>query len=360
MLKRIDTYIIKKFLGTFFYAITLLAGVIIIFDLSEKIQDLLENKAPLQEIIFSYYLNFLPYFINLFSYLFVFISVIFFTSKLAINTEIIAILSSGVSFRRLLRPYLLAASFLAAMSFVLGNFVIPHTNIKMREFKQKYITNLKLDLGQNIHFQIAKSNFAYVERYDEKSATAFKFSLEKFNENGELTYKLNSVKALYDTVNHKWEIKDFYIRQKDGLKETLIKGTSMDTVLALTPSDLILIKEDYEIMDFFELRKFIRDQKLKGAGSVIQYEVEQHKRTAYPFASLILTLIGVSLSARKIRGGMGMHLGLGIALTFLYILFMQFATVFAVYGGLSAVVAAWIPNIIFALIALFLVRNAPK
>jgi lipopolysaccharide export system permease protein len=199
-----------------------------------------------------------------------------------------------------------------------------------------------------------------VERYDEKSATAFKYSLEKFNENGELTYKLNSVKALYDTVNHKWEIKDFYIRQKDGLKETLIKGTSMDTVLALTPSDLILIKEDYEIMDFFELRKFIRDQKLKGAGSVIQYEVEQHKRTAYPFASLILTLIGVSLSARKIRGGMGMHLGLGIALTFLYILFMQFATVFAVYGGLSAVVAAWIPNIIFALIALFLVRNAPK
>ncbi|NPD46689.1 MULTISPECIES: LptF/LptG family permease [unclassified Lentimicrobium] len=360
MLKKIDRYIIKKFLGTFFYAITLLAGVIIVFDLSEKIQDLLENKAPLYEIIFSYYLNFLPYFINLFSYLFVFISVIFFTSKLATNTEIIAILSSGVSFRRLLRPYMIAATFLALMSFVLGNFVIPHTNVKMREFKQKYISNLKMDRGQNIHFQISRNNFVYVERYDERTLSAMKFSLEQFDDDGSLIYKLNSGKAIYDTVNNNWKIKDFYIREIDGLKEVLTKGSEMDTTLALIPKDLILIKEDYEVMDFFEINKFIKDQKMKGAGNVIQYEVEQQKRTAYPFAALILTLIGVSLSSRKVRGGMGMHLGLGIALTFIYILFMQFATVFAVYGGLSPILAAWIPNIVFSFIAFYLVRNAPK
>ena len=360
MLKKIDRYIIKKFLGTFFYAITLLAGVIIVFDLSEKIQDLLENKAPIYEIIFSYYLNFLPYFINLFSYLFVFISVIFFTSKLATNTEIIAILSSGVSFRRLLRPYLIAATFLALMSFVLGNFVIPHTNVKMREFKQKYISNLNMDRGQNIHFQISRNNFVYVERYDARTFSAMKFSLEQFDDEGSLIYKLNSGKAIYDTVNDNWKIKDFYIREIDGLKEVLTKGSEMDTTLALIPKDLILIKEDYEVMDFFEINKFIKDQKMKGAGNVIQYEVEQQKRTAYPFAALILTLIGVSLSSRKVRGGMGMHLGLGIALTFIYILFMQFATVFAVYGGLSPILAAWIPNIVFSFIAFYLVRNAPK
>ena len=360
ILTKIDKYIIKKFLGTFFYAITLLAGEIIVFDLSEKIQDLLENHAPISEIIFSYYLNFLPYFINLFSYLFVFISVIFFTSKLAINTEIIAMLSSGLSFRRLLRPYIISAVLLAVLSFVLANFVIPHTNVTMREFKQKYISNLKLDRGHNIHFQIAKKNFVYVESFNPKTKTAKRFSLEQFDQDGKLLYKLNSSKAIFDTVKEKWIIHDYYIRKINGEREKLIKGMEMDTAIALYPEDLVLIKEDYEVMDFFELRKFIKDQKMKGAGNVIQYEVEQQKRTAYPFAALILTLIGVSLSSRKIRGGMGMHLGLGIALTFIYIMFMQFATVFAVYGGLSPLLAAWIPNMIFLVIALFLVNNAPK
>ena len=360
MLTIIDKYIIKKFLGTFFYSIALLAGVIIVFDLSEKIQDLLENHAPVSEIIFDYYLNFIPYFINLFSYLFVFISVIYFTSKLATNTEIIAILSSGVSFKRLLRPYMIAASFLALLSFVLANFVIPHTNIKMREFEQKYISNLKLDRGHNIHFQIAKNNFIYVERYNPKTLTAARFSIERFDEEGALQYKLNSREAVFDTLKNSWEIKDYYIRELNGTNEILSKGKSLDTTLALYPKDLVLIKEDFKVMDFFEINHFIEDQKMKGAGNVVEYEVERQKRSAFPFAALILTIIGVSLSSRKIRGGMGMHLGLGIALTFLYILFMQFATVFSVYGGLSPFFAAWIPNIVFAIIAVILLKQAPK
>ncbi|OYT17617.1 MAG: hypothetical protein B7C24_01820 [Bacteroidetes bacterium 4572_77] len=360
MFTLIDKYIIKKFLGTFFYSIALLAGIIIVFDLSEKIQDLLENHAPFWEIVIDYYLNFIPYFINLFSYLFVFISVIYFTSKMANNTEIIAILSSGVSFKRLLRPYLIAAAILSLLSFVLGNFIIPHTNVKMREFEQKYISNLKLDRGHNIHFQIAKNNFIYVERYNPKKYTARRFSLEQFDEEGALIYKLNSKEAIFDTVNKFWTINQYYIRTINGHKETLRKGKSLDTIIPLYPKDLILMKEDFKVMDFFEINTFIKDQQMKGAGNVVAYQVERHKRSAFPFAALILTVIGVSLSSRKIRGGMGMHLGLGIALTFLYILFMQFATVFSVYGGLSPFFAAWIPNIVFLVIALVLLKQAPK
>lgn len=360
MLNKLDRYIIKKFLGTFFYAITLLAGIIIVFDVSEKIEDFLENKAPVVEIIFDYYLNFLPYFINLFSYLFVFIAVIFFTSKLAGHSEIIAMLSIGVSFNRLLRPYLIGATLLALLSFVLANFVIPHTNVNMRRFEQKYISNLQKDIGRNVHFQIAENNFVFCQSFDNHKNTMNDFSLEQFDKTGALRYKLTAEQAIYDSVANAWHLKNYYKRHIRQGKENLQQGSSMDTMLNLYPTDLMVIKEDYKEMDFFEIRKFVKKQKMKGAANVVEYEVEQHKRMAYPFASLILTIIGVSLSSRKVRGGIGVHLGFGIFLTFLYILFMQFATVFAVYGGLLPIIAAWIPNIFFLLIAVILLKKAPK
>jgi len=359
-MKKIDYYIIKKFLGTFFYSIALLTIIIIIFDVSEKIEDFIEKEAPLNEIIFSYYINFLPYFVNLFSYLFVFITVIFFTSKLAANTEIIAMLSSGISFKRLLRPYIISAGILGVLSFSLANFVIPHTNIEMRIFKQKYLSNLQKDMGENIHFQISKGTFVYVERFKVKTGTARKFSLEKVDSLGQLIYKLNTDKAVFDTISNKWTLINYYERYIDGLNEKLIIGKTKDTTLALNPKDLIVIKEDYEEMDFFQIRNFIAKQKLKGSPNVMTYEIEMHKRIAFPFATIILTIIGVSLSSRKVRGGIGMHLGLGIALTFIYILFMQFTTVFAISGNLSPLVAAWIPNLIYIIIALYLLKKAPK
>jgi lipopolysaccharide export system permease protein len=359
-MKKIDYYIIKKFLGTFFYSIALLTIIIIIFDVSEKIEDFIENEAPLSEILFSYYINFLPYFINLFSYLFVFITVIFFTSKLAANTEIIAMLSAGISFKRLLRPYLISAAILGVLSFTLANFVIPHTNIEMRIFKQKYLDNLQKDMGQNIHFQMNKGTFIYLERYQKKTGSALKFSLEQVDSSGRLVYKLNTDKAVYDSLTNKWTLNKYYERYIDGMDERLISGQTKDTTLALSPKDLIVIKEDYEEMDFFEIRDFIDKQKLKGAPNVINYEIEMNKRIAFPFAAIILTIIGVSLSSRKVRGGIGMHLGLGIALTFLYILFMQFTTVFAISGNLSPLLAAWVPNIIYVFIALYLLKKAPK
>lgn len=354
LLKKIDWYIIKKFLGTFFYSIALLTVIIIVFDISEKIDDFIENAAPLNKIIFQHYMNFIPYFVNMFSYLFTFIAVIFFTSKLAMNTEIIAILSSGVSFNRLLYPYMLSAFMLTIMSFYLANFVIPKANVVRREFKDRYIEKLTRSKDHNIHIQISPGTFAYVESYNVHTNTGQNFSLEKFDENGSLEFKLNSDKMVYDSVSGEWKIYNYYIRDIRGIHEKLRKGAQLDTLLNLAPSDLFFKKEDFEVMNYFEIRKYIAEQKMKGNPRIKDYEVEKNKRIAFPFATLVMTLIGVSLSSRKVRGGIGLHLGLGIGLAFLFILIMQVSTVFAVSGNLSPALAAWLPNIIFGIVGIFL------
>lgn len=360
MLKIIDIYIIRKFLGTFFYAITLLILIVIIFDVSENIDSFIEKEAPLSAIIFDYYLNFIPYFINLFIYLFTFISVIFFTSKLAGNTEIIAILSSGISFKRLLRPYLISSVFLAIMSFYLGNFLIPKTNQVRRVFKNNYMENLTRDKSKNLHLQISPGTFAFVESYNSKLHTGYKFSLEKF-EGQEMTFKLMAERIYLDTANNSWRLKDYFIRTIDSVgMQTLRKGKEMDTTFSLQPQDLYKIKEEFEEMDYFELNEHINSEKRKGSMAYKKFEVEKNKRASGPAAIIILTIIGVSLSSRKVRGGIGMHLGVGIALTFSYILLMQISTVFSTFGNLSPFVASWIPNIIFTIIAIYLLIKAPK
>lgn len=358
-MKLLDIYIIKKFLGTFFYAISLLIVIVIIFDISENIDEFLEKDAPLVDIIFSYYLNFIPYFINLFVYLFTFISVIFFTSKLASNTEIVAMLSGGVSYYRFLRPYFISAIVLAVMSFYLGNFLIPKTNIKRREFKDKYMENLQRDKDRNIHLKIGPQTYVYLENFNSSTNTGIRFSLEEFDGN-KLVYKMMADRLRWDSTESHWNIDNYNIRKIGEIQETLVRGRKMDTTLNLLPSDLYEKKEDFEEMNYWELRERIEYEKLKGSEKVKIYEVEKHKRIAAPFATIILTLIGVSLSSRKMRGGIGMHLGLGIAFTFTYILFMQITMVFATFGDLSPFFAAWIPNFVFAIIGLVLLRTAQK
>ncbi|NOU46755.1 MAG: YjgP/YjgQ family permease [Bacteroidales bacterium] len=358
-MKIIDWYIFKKFLGTFVYAISLLIIIVIIFDISENIEDYLKSNAPIKAIVFDYYINFIPYFINLYVYLFTFISVIFFTSKMAGNTEIVAILSSGVSFIRLLRPYLMAALFLGAVSLYLGNFLIPRTDQVRRDFKNKYMGKLADDKGKNIHIQIEKGVFVYVESFNNKVNTGYKFTLERF-ENQQMTYKLSSERIEFDSIFHKWRIVNYLERQIDSLHETIVKGKEKDTTLNLLPTDLYKISQDFEVMNFWELRHHIESEHLKGSASVVKYEVEMHKRLASPVAIIVLTFIGVALSSRKVRGGIGMHLGLGIGITFSYILFMQFSTVFATYGNLHPAFAAWLPNIIFAILGVYLILKAPK
>jgi len=358
-LKKIDIYIIKKFLGTFFFAISLLIVIIIVFDVSEKIADFIEKKPPLEEVIFSYYLNFIPYFVNLFSYLFTFISVIFFTSKMASNSEIIAILSSGISFRRFLFPYLISAVFLGLMSFYLANFLIPRTNQTMMQFEKSYIRNPYSNTEINIHMQIHPGTFVYLETYNARNNTGYKFSIEDF-ENDKLVYKLLAERITWDSVSGLWKIRNYTERRIDGFNETIRKGDELDTLINMHPREFTFILEDIKTMNFSELRQFIEKERLKGSKNIKDYEVEKHKRIAFPFATIVLTLIGVSISSRKVRGGIGMHLGLGITITFAFILFLQITTVFATNGNLAPWLSVWIPNFIFTIVGLILLRLAPK
>lgn len=357
-MKKLDWYIFKKYLGTFLFSISLLIIIVIVFDVSENIDNFMKNNATFKEVVFNYYVPFIPYFINLFIYLFVFISVIFFTSKMAGHTEVIAILSSGISFKRFLQPYIIAAVLLSLVSFYLGNFLIPKTDAIRREFKDKYIERLTKSSGSNIHVQIEKGTYVYVGNFDIKKKIAYKFTIEEFDGN-ELKYKVIADKATYDTINGIWKLSN-YIERYIRPEETMYKGKEKDMTLMLQPRDLYNIKEEFEEMNLFEIYDHIQDLELKGADNTLPYKIEMHKRIASPVAIIILTVIGAALSSRKTRGGIGLHLGIGIAITFSYILFMEFSRVFALSGVFSPFIAAWLPNIIFSVIGIYFLVKAPK
>jgi lipopolysaccharide export system permease protein len=327
---------------------------------SENIDSFIENDAPFMAIVVDYYINFIPYFINLFIFLFTFISVIFFTSKLAGDTEIIAILSSGISFWRFLFPYLVSAVMLAVASFYLGNFLIPKTNQVRRIFKNTYMEKLTKDNEKHIHIQIQPNTFVYVESYNINLGLGQKFSLEQMD-GQQLTYKIMADRIKWDTAANKWNLQNYYLRTFDSIGNQIIEqGKKMDTTINLKTTDLYKIKERFEEMNYYELNDFIDREKQKGSIVYKKYEIEKHKRMSGPVAIIILTFIGVALSSRKVRGGIGLHLGVGIGLTFSYIMFMQFSTVFSTYGNLSPVIGAWIPNIVFTFIGIYLIRKAPK
>ncbi|MBR3730106.1 MAG: LptF/LptG family permease [Bacteroidales bacterium] len=359
-MKKIDAYIFKKYLGTFFFAISMLILVVIIFDVSENIDSFLKHNAPWQKVVVDYYIMSIPYYINLFIHLFAFIAVVFFTSKMAARTEIVAILSSGISFWRFLYPYMLAAISIGIMSLYFGNFLIPKTNEIRRQFKDEYMEKLSQSAGRNVHVQIGKDEFVYVESYNIVRQHGYKFSWEKYEDN-ELKFKVMSDMLYHDTVAiNSWNIDPYAIRNINGREETLTKGRNLDTLLNLYPTDLYKMKEDFEEMNYFELREHILSMKEKGSEGVKAYEVEMHTRMSAPAAVLILTLIGAALSSRKIRGGIGMHLGIGITIAFAYILFMQVSKSFAISGSLSPFLAAWIPNFIFCMLGIYLLIKAPK
>ncbi|MBT7897031.1 MAG: YjgP/YjgQ family permease [Flavobacteriales bacterium] len=358
-MKKIDWYIIKKFLSTFFFTISLILLIVIIFDVSEKIDDFLRNDVAIKEIIFKYYLNFIPYFTNLFSPLFIFISVIYFTSKMANNSEIIAILNSGMSFSRLLRPFIISAVILSMMSFVLGNFIIPHTNKGKIDFENKYIRKKQQKRVKNIHMQIKKDQYIYLESYNKSKDIGYKFTLENFKDNT-LKSKLSANYIQFDTINNKWKIKDYFIRIYNDKNEDIIKGKQIDTLLNLKPTDFSKNTSLVETMGMKELNQFIKKEEIKGTAQITFHKIEKHKRIANPFSSIILTIIAVAIGSRKIRGGSGIPLSIGLIISFSYILFMQVSTTFATNGNLLPVIAVWIPNIIFSLIAIIFIKLVPK
>lgn len=359
-LKIIDIYIIRKFLGTFFLAIALILAIAVVFDISEKIDDFIENGAKLKRIVFDYYLNFIPYFAVLFSSLFTFIAVIYFTSRMAYNTEIIAILNSGMSFRRLLRPYLISAVIIAALSFYLNDQVIPRANTVKLQFEEEFIHKRPVRFKtKNFHRQIEPGIYVYLEHYSTISQVGYNFALEKFDGN-KLVSKLIADQIRWDTSTNKWSLRRYYQRDIDGLEETITTGNRKDTAINIHPSDFKQRLNIVETMSLKELDDFIEQQRMQGETNVKAFQIERHKRISFPFSTFILTFIGVAVSSRKIRGGIGLQIAIGVIISFTYILFVQFSTQFAIGGLLSVELAVWLPNILFIFVALLLFRLAPK
>lgn len=359
-MKKLDLYIIRKFLGTFFFCLVLILCIVVIFDVSERLEKFIERDAPLNRIIFEYYLNFIPYFANIFSSLFTFIAVIYFTSKMAYDTEIIAILSTGISFRRFLRPYMISAAFIATLSFCLNAFIIPNANKVRNDFSREFIWKTFSNREENIHRQIASGTYIYMSNYSVSSNIGYDFSIEQFN-GDTLVSKLTSSRIVWNEEKGKWSIYNWRQRELTGDKEQYTTGQQIDTTMVFTPAEF---SEDpkriKEQLTLSELLEYIDRQTMRGSSNVTEFKIEKYKLASNVVATFILTLIGVSISSRKIRGGMGLHLGLGILISFTYILFMQFSTTFATNGSMSPLLAVWLPNIVYSFIAFFVYRTAPK
>ena len=355
-MNKIDRYIIKKFIGSFFYALTLLLLVVIVIDISEKIDDFMEHDLDMWTIISEYYLHFIPYFANLFSPLFIFISVVFFTSKLADNSEIIAIFNSGMSFKRFLRPFIISSVFLASLSFLLGSFVIPIANKNRIDFENKYLVSQKKILRKNIHLQTTENQYIYLEGYNNKRNIGYKFSLENF-ENGILKSKMRANYIQWNESTEKWTINNYEIRTFYKEKESIISGVKLDSTLLLLPSDFVVQLNLAETMNLQELNENIITESNLSSGKAKFYKIEKHKRIAFPFAIIILTIIAVALSSRKVKGAIGTNIGLGLLISFSYILFFQFSSTFATNGNLEPWLAVWIPNILYILLGIFLLRR---
>ena len=357
--KRIDWYIFKKFISTFFIALLLIIVIVIVIDISQKIDDFVSKEAPLKAIIFDYYLNFIPYFINLYSAMFVFISVIFFTSRMAANSEIIAILSGGVSFHRMMVPYIAASLLIALLSLILSLFVIPGANVERLAFEKQYVKN-KSTAVRDVHYQISPGEFVYVESFSSWNNTAYRFTLEKIEDN-KIVSKISAETAVWDSLAGCWNLKKYFIRDyTTGLSDNVRSGAQLDTVINLTVEDFYRNSQTVQTLGYKDLSTLIKTQKMRGDANIMYALIEKHNRWAMPFSAIILTLIGVSLSSRKKRGGIGWNLAFGIALAFSYILFQRFAQMFVYTDIMPPGIAIWIPNILFAIIAAFLYRMAPK
>lgn len=360
-MKKIDIYIARRFLVTFFAALLLIIGIVIIFDISEKIDDFVQRHATMKEIVLDYYLNFIPYFINMFSPLFVFITVIFFTSRMAANTEIIAILSGGVSYHRMMVPYIATSVLIAMLSLGLNLYVIPQANAKRVEFEVKYIKHSHVkDKRREIHYQISPGQFVYVDNFSTWNNTAYRFTLEDV-EGGRLTRKLSAETAVWDSTFGGWHLRNWFIREyTGGLEDHIISGEKKDTVIALTVTDFYENNRTVEKLSGKQLDQLIEKQVLRGDANVMYAEIEKNTRWAMPFSAIILTIMGVSLSSRKRRGGTGWNLAIGIALAFSYILFQRFSQMFVYTGALPAWLALWLPNVLYAIITAVLYDRARR
>lgn len=359
-LQKLDRYIIKKFLGTYFFSLALIIVVIVVFDYNEKIDKFVNSNATTNEIIFDYYLNLAPYYANTFSALFVFISVIYFTSKLADNSEIIAMFASGVSFSRLMKPYMVSAGIIALMTFVLSSYIIPEGNATRLEFEQRHNRKEKVESASDIQIKVDDNTIAYIERYESRNNMGWRFSLDRF-EGKKLVSHMTAGTITYNPDKlGTWTARRWMIREMQDDVEIIRSSQRepLDTVLAIDPNDFLISEGMQETMTSPVLSDYIDKQKERGMSNIKGFEIEYHKRIAMSFAAFILTIIGASLSSRKRKGGMGLSLGIGLALSFSYILFQTVSSAFA--EQMPVALAVWLPNILYTFIAIYLYRKAPR
>jgi len=356
--KRLDWYIIKKFLGTFFFSIVLILSIAIVFDLTEKMDDFFENQIPLKEILLEYYLPFIPYYMNMFSSLFIFISVIFFTSKLAGNSEIIAMHAAGMSYHRLMRPYAVSAALLFVLGMWLGGWIIPRSSKHMLAFTDKYIEHFTTENAKNIQMAVEPGTILYIESFRRHSNMGYRCSIEKF-EGKSLVQRTTAERIYYDSLEC-WHLETYVQRDFMGMREELERGDRKDVILPIIPDELFITAQQAQQMTTPELRHYMARQRERGSGNVKAFEVEYHKRWASPLGAFIMTLLGVTMSSRKVRGGMGKNLGIGVVLTALYILFSTVSTTFSVNNVMSPFMAAWLPNFVFLAISIPLYVRASQ
>ena len=358
-IKLIDWYIIRKYLGTFLFTCAIFTVVIVIFDISEKLDDFLKRSAPMSKIVFEYYAGFIPFYLNFLCPLINFIAVIFFTAKMADQTEIVPILSGGVSFKRFLWPYFVSSFVIFLISLIANLFIIPRTNKLMIGFENVYIKPVSQNSKSDTHMQIDKNTYVYIRNFDNVQKAGYTFILERFK-GDELVEKMMADRIAWDSVKRKWRIENYTVREVNGLKEKFTNGTAKDTTLDMRPVDFQVYDNIYSAMSMQELNQRIEKEKIRGTGVMQLLELEKYKRFVYPFSAFILTLMGVSLSSRKVRGGVGLPLGIGIFLSFTYILFIQFSNMFSIKGGLPPLIAVLIPNIMFGALGIYLMIKAPK
>ena len=361
-ISRLDRYIIIKFLGTYFFSIALIMSISVVFDFNENIDKFLAKNAPWKAIWLDYYLNFIPYYSNLFSQLFVFIAVIFFTTKLADNSEIIAMMSTGMSFKRLMKPYMISAAVIALLTFVLGAYIIPKGNVKRVKFENTYKRRRVTTYATNVQLEVDTGVVALIQRYEDRNKMGYSFELDKFK-NKVLISQLKASTIQYDTLSetpYHWILRNYTIRDFGGMRETITRGAQTDSIIKMEPSDFLITKGQQETMTSPELREYIEKQKQRGFADIGAFEVEYYKRGASSFAAFILTTIGLSLSAKRRKNGMGIALGTGLTLTFAYILFQTISASFAINSNVPPLLAVWIPNIVYIIIAFFFYRKAPK
>ncbi|MES2418704.1 MAG: LptF/LptG family permease [Bacteroidota bacterium] len=360
-LKIIDSFIIGKYLGTFVYTLILFVVIIIIFDLSEKLDDFLENNLSIWEVFSMYYAGSIPYYVNMLSPLINFIAVIFFTAKMADQTEIVPILSGGVSFNRFLRPYFISAFIIFSANLISNLYILPYTNQIKNKFENEIVNKHDPFSKTNIHMKLDSNTFIYIDNFDNKTNVGYRFSLDKFK-GDQLQKKLMAETIKWDTLKRKWTLNNYTVRNIDGLKEKMINMNTVakDTTLDMRPDDFSAYGNVFESMTNKELSEKISKEKIRGSGVMSDLLFEQYKRWFQPLSAFVLTLIGVALSSRKVRGGVGLPLGIGIFLSFAYIVFNQFAKMFSTKGGLPPLAAVLLPTIFFAALGFYLLKRAPK